>query len=276
MRGTASTSPPAYNRLPDKAASLIRSRGADPVRCRDRTSMATTCLQAAPAGNRPAAVGDPAAGRSGFAGAAVAAGRCEPEQVGDRWRSIWPCVETVVPQPEYLPWAEAGGLLARLHREEPAGRIPSHGWPQRLRRAMDALRAQPDATVRRAAAALPDAVWRAGSPDRPATVVHGDFHLGQLGRRDAGAPWVLIDVDDLGVGDPAWDLARPAGFWAAGLIPDARLGGVRRRLPRRRRARATWRRPVAGSRAVRQGRGGAGRRTSSGRRAAVGGLRADG
>ena len=21
-------------------------------------------------------------------------------------------------------------------------------------------------------------------------------------------------------GDPAWDLARPAGFWAAGLIPD--------------------------------------------------------
>jgi hypothetical protein len=27
-------------------------------------------------------------------------------------------------------------------------------------------------------------------------------------------------VDDLGVGDPAWDLARPAGFWAAGLIPD--------------------------------------------------------
>ncbi len=31
---------------------------------------------------------------------------------------------------------------------------------------------------------------------------------------------MLIDIDDLGVGDPAWDLARPAGFWAAGLIPD--------------------------------------------------------
>src|SRR4029453_4074271 len=54
--------------------------------------------------------------------------------------------------------------------------------------------------------------------DRPTTLVHGDWHLGQLGRRDG--PWVLIDVDDLGVGDPAWDLARPAGFWAAGLIPD--------------------------------------------------------
>ena len=144
----------------------------------------------------------------------------QPERVGDRWRSIWPYVETVVPQPECLPWVEAGGLLARLHREEPAGRVPPHGWPQRLRRAMDALREQPDAIVRRAAAALPDAVWRAGSPGRPATVVHGDFHMGQLGRSDAGAPWLLIDVDDLGVGDPAWDLARPAGFWAAGLIPD--------------------------------------------------------
>jgi Phosphotransferase enzyme family len=144
-----------------------------------------------------------------------------PEKAGDRWRTIWPYVETVVPQPEYLPWAEAGGLLACLHREKPPERIPPHGWPQRLRRAIDALRVQSNATVRRAAAALPDAVWRAGSPGRPATVVHGDFHPGQLGRQGPPAPWLLIDVDDLGRGDPAWDLARPAGFWAAGLIPDA-------------------------------------------------------
>ena len=39
--------------------------------------------------------------------------------------------------------------------------------------------------------------------------------------KDRRRPWLLIDVDDLGRGDPAWDLARPAGFWAAGLIPDA-------------------------------------------------------
>jgi aminoglycoside phosphotransferase (APT) family kinase protein len=51
-------------------------------------------------------------------------------------------------------------------------------------------------------------------------LVHGDWHLGQLGRCSGTEPWVLIDADDLGVGDPAWDLARPAGFWAAGLIPD--------------------------------------------------------
>jgi len=142
------------------------------------------------------------------------------EEVDDRWRTFWPCVETVSPHPDRLPWAEAGELLARLHRENPPAQLPPHGWPQRLRRAIDALTGGPDDTVRRAAATLPEPAFHAGSPGRPATVVHGDFHLGQLGRRDAGSPWLLIDVDDLGVGDPAWDLARPAGFWAAGLIPD--------------------------------------------------------
>jgi aminoglycoside phosphotransferase (APT) family kinase protein len=140
-----------------------------------------------------------------------------PEPAGTRWRTRWPKVETVVPQPECAPWAEAGRLLAQLHGEAIPVRMPPHGWPHRLRRM---LRSTDDATVRRAAAELPLEVWRAASPDRPTTLVHGDWHLGQLGRRSETAPWLLIDVDDLGVGDPAWDLARPAGFWAAGLIPD--------------------------------------------------------
>jgi aminoglycoside phosphotransferase (APT) family kinase protein len=143
-----------------------------------------------------------------------------PERMGLRWRTRWPRVETVVPQPECAPWADAGRLLAGLHREAIPGRMPAQGWPQRLRRAVDVLRNCPTDTIRRAAAELPAQVWRAGSPDRPTTVVHGDWHLGQLGRRFATAPWLLVDVDDLGVGDPVWDLARPAGFWAAGLIPD--------------------------------------------------------
>lgn len=144
-----------------------------------------------------------------------------PEPVGDRWRSRWPRVQTVAPLPESAPWADAGILLARLHRERLPAPVPPHGWPQRMRRAVDALRHDAgDAVARQAAAGLPDAVWRAGSPDRPLTLVHGDWHLGQLGRRDARGRWLLIDVDDLGAGDPAWDLARPAGFWAAGLLPD--------------------------------------------------------
>ena len=48
------------------------------------------------------------------------------------------------------------------------------------------------------------------------TLVHGDWHLGQLARVDA--EWRLLDIDDVGLGDPAWDLGRPAGFWAAGLL----------------------------------------------------------
>jgi aminoglycoside phosphotransferase (APT) family kinase protein len=47
-------------------------------------------------------------------------------------------------------------------------------------------------------------------------VAHGDWHLGQMAR--LGGRWTLIDVDDLGIGDPAWDLARPAAFFAAGVL----------------------------------------------------------
>ncbi|WP_437573351.1 aminoglycoside phosphotransferase family protein [Sorangium sp. So ce887] len=83
--------------------------------------------------------------------------------------------------------------------------------------------------------------------ERNDVLVHGDFHLGQVvrltdaraagaGRHDGGAAgprdasredlrglreegFRLIDIDDLGVGDPAWDLARPAAWYAAGLLP---------------------------------------------------------
>lgn len=144
-----------------------------------------------------------------------------PIPAGDRWLTRWPRVEPVDPQ--HIPWADAARLLARLHavRPGPGERRLPHGWPARLRRSLDRLRGDPSGggAVRRAAAGLPPEAWRTGSPDRPVTLVHGDWHLGQLGRRRDGT-WTLLDVDDLGVGDPAWDLARPAGFWAAGLIPD--------------------------------------------------------
>ena len=143
----------------------------------------------------------------------------QPECVGPRWRTVWPTLESLVAEPGCAPWAQAGRLLADLHREPVPTRAPVHGWPGRLRRAVDQLRGT-SGPVRAAAAALPDAVWRAGSPGRPVTLVHGDWHLGQLGRLHQDTPWLLIDIDDVGVGDPVWDLARPAGFWAAGLIPD--------------------------------------------------------
>ncbi|MCF3961802.1 phosphotransferase family protein, partial [Streptomyces fuscigenes] len=57
-----------------------------------------------------------------------------------------------------------------------------------------------------------------GAPG-PAALCHGDLHLGQLVREPGRGRWLLIDVDDAGLGDPAWDLARPAAWFAAGLLP---------------------------------------------------------
>jgi hypothetical protein len=143
----------------------------------------------------------------------------EPEAVGDRWQTRWPRVDVVAPEPA-VPWAEAARLLARLHAEPIVDIALPQGGPARLARALARLQGPNADLIRRAAAGL-----TGPTSGRPFTLVHGDFHLGQLGwcrgqlGRSSGV-LVLIDVDDLGVGDPAADLARPAGFWAAGLLPD--------------------------------------------------------
>ena len=135
-----------------------------------------------------------------------------------------------------MPWAEAGRLLARLHRE-PAGDFAlPHGGPDRLARALARLGDGPDAEViRRAAAGMPAAEPPADR-SRWCTATFTSVNWA-----DHAGAWVLIDVDDLGVGDPAADLARPAGFWAAGLLPDADWHALRRRLPGGRRSRAAGR-----------------------------------
>jgi hypothetical protein len=138
----------------------------------------------------------------------------EPELVAGRWSTRWPRVDVVAQDPARLPWAEAAELLARLHRAHVEDPSLAHGAPDRLARALSRLGEGSRADVVRAAADGTHPTERSTLR----TLVHGDFHLGQIGRHDGR--WVLIDVDDLGVGDPAWDLARPAGFWAVGLIPD--------------------------------------------------------
>ncbi|GAB3651374.1 phosphotransferase family protein, partial [Streptomyces sparsus] len=85
------------------------------------------------------------------------------------------------------------------------------GLPARARNA-DAHNAAQDGTP-----AAHNGTGRAGPV---VALCHGDLHLGQLVRPPSRAErWLLIDVDDLGVGDPAWDLARPAAWYAAGLLP---------------------------------------------------------
>ncbi|GGW12022.1 aminoglycoside phosphotransferase [Streptomyces narbonensis] len=141
--------------------------------------------------------------------------------------SLWPYGAPVAPDdPDAAPWEEAARLLALLHRtpppREPAPRLPEMRAPLKVSLAVDRmLRTAPD----HPAAAVVLSAWRTiprGGESGPRLLCHGDFHLGQLVRepRPVGdGPWRLIDVDDLGLGDPAWDLARPAAWFAAGILP---------------------------------------------------------
>ncbi|MEO3766495.1 hypothetical protein [Streptomyces sp. B5E4] len=143
----------------------------------------------------------------------------------------------------------------RARASAPAAPAPPHAptpAPQRLTApervpapngtlAPDPASAGPGPAADRTAAALVLRAWERlpawARDDEPraqprSLLCHGDLHLGQLVRHPAlDGPWHLIDVDDLGLGEPAWDLARPAAGYATGLIPAADwaafLGGYR-------------------------------------------------
>ncbi|MGW0845155.1 phosphotransferase family protein [Streptomyces sp. NPDC002787] len=151
-----------------------------------------------------------------------------PTPLHGRLVTFWPYGTPVDPEaPEHAPWEEAATLLARLHQQPaPAGLPPMRG-PAKAARAIARLGTTAPhhpaaATVLRAWRTLP--AWARAEAPMPdsTTLCHGDLHLGQLVRHPATTgPWRLIDVDDLGVGVPAWDLARPAAWYACGLLqPD--------------------------------------------------------
>jgi aminoglycoside phosphotransferase (APT) family kinase protein len=189
-------------------------------------------------GTDPAALGWRLVAASRARGLLAPPVRLEPVRVGDRLLTGWGYGEPVDPAAlPAAPWPAAGRLLARLHAVPPGPGAPATGAPVRVRRALrraglgtDPGLVAPRAAVRRAAAALPAGVL-AGSPapGRPVTLTHGDWHLGQLARLPAG--WRLLDVDELGVGDPGWDLAWVAAWYAVGVLPaagwEALLAGYR-------------------------------------------------
>ncbi|MFG2643820.1 phosphotransferase family protein [Streptomyces sp. NPDC048370] len=137
--------------------------------------------------------------------------------------TVWPYGTPVDPaDPDAAPWEDAARLLARLHRTPAPGHLPVPPMRAPVKAALAVERMRRSGAPRPAVETVLRA-WRT-LPEEPADrplLCHGDFHLGQLVRdpRVPGAPWVLIDVDDLGLGDPAWDLARPAAWFAAGILP---------------------------------------------------------
>lgn len=140
------------------------------------------------------------------------------EAPGGRLATIWPRV-TVLATIDRPPWQEIGSLLARLHTLPIQDDPPRLGGHTRLQLALRYLRNTSSAELgwlldhgERVAELL--------AQPRLTTLAHGDFHLGQVGHTPLRRSWKLLDADDFGTGDPAWDLASPAAYWQAGLLDD--------------------------------------------------------
>lgn len=139
-----------------------------------------------------------------------------------RLATVWPYAQALNEASPYIPWQEGAELLAQLHAiplnaVELSQALPRCRAEDRFRKALRKLSDLPATQARDWVLAAVETVDFSSLSSDVESWCHGDWHLGQLVQIRDGT-WRMIDIEDMGVGDPRWDLARPAAFFALGLL----------------------------------------------------------
>ncbi len=149
-----------------------------------------------------------------------------------RIMSQWPFAEALTISEDEIPWHKCGKLLAELHQIP----IAVNNFPFSLPIATAAKRWQKsiaelkslnfiDHRLKAPWLIVEEMTAKLTLPkiySARTHWIHGDWHLGQLVREKSEQKsemnLKLIDIEDMGLGHPVWDLARPGAFYAAGLL----------------------------------------------------------
>lgn len=140
----------------------------------------------------------------------------------ERLVTVWPKGRALQGEDDLIPWSEGARLLAWLHSipvhaSQFSFELPRSRARGRVEEAITKLfevplmcRDKDWETIRSASETIDLA------ESNKLCWTHGDWHLGQLVNFES--EWRFIDMEDMGLGEAVWDLARPAAFYAAGLL----------------------------------------------------------
>ncbi|MBP9708853.1 MAG: phosphotransferase [Oligoflexales bacterium] len=150
------------------------------------------------------------------------------EIVKGRLLTLWPAgLTSESASVDRLDWKEHALLLAEFHKasfriENKEQVLAKAGNEFRLQRMHSRFQASKNCKEKNyvlgAFSTLTFADSKHGQ-NNACHVIHGDWHPGQVVQYNDNAK--LIDIDDVGIGNPAWDLARPAAWYLASFLSDS-------------------------------------------------------